>query len=151
MKFISDDEIVGRALFEPDWDESVRRLTPSAFTGNATSVTRELGDEDTLIDLLKQDVEKGKVIVKAVGLVAVKTIKKIGLESKESKTYFEVCEDPTELNPNHAEITPFSDEQKSNRKKAVSRGISKKIILSLDLLILDAQGDVVERIESNNN
>lgn len=147
MKFIGDDETVGRALFEPDWDPSVKRLTPSAFTRNNTSVTRLLEGEPTLISHLKKDVENDKVKVKAVGLIKVSQIKKIGLES-ETKIFFEVNEAITDSNPHHAEIMPFENEAKNLLRKSVSRGVSKKIISALNLLIVDSNGSINERIES---
>ncbi|WP_421505741.1 hypothetical protein [Erwinia rhapontici] len=149
MKFISDDETVGRALFEPEWDPTVKRLTPSAFTRCNTSVTRLLSNEPTLINYLKSDVENGKVKVQAVGLITVSQIKSIGLES-ETKIHFEVNEAITEKNPHHAEVLPFDDEARQSLRKNVSKGVSRKITHALNLLILDATGSVTERIESGS-
>lgn len=147
MKFLSDDETVGRALFEPEWDPTVKRLRPSAFTRNDTSVTRLLVDETTLIKYLKNDVENGNVIVKAVGLIKVSEIKKLGTEG-DPKIYFEVSEAMTEKNPHHAEILPYSDEDKSIQRKNVSKGISRKIVGALNLIIIDGNGSVIERLNT---
>jgi len=146
MNFIGDDEIVGRALFVPEWDPSVKRLTPSAFTRCDTSVTRLLEDEETLINYLKNDVENDRVKVQAVGLIDVSTIRSVGL-SGDPKIYFGVNEAVTATNPHHAEILPYSDEERTALRKSVSKGISRKITLALNLLIIDGAGIVLERIE----
>lgn len=144
MNFINNDEIVGRALFEPQWDDSVKRPSPGAFTRNNTSVTRHtfLTQED-LIEILKKDVENEKVTVKAVGLIHVSTIKDIG---DPSKIFFEVSEMPTVNNPHHGEILPFEDEEKRKIKSAVPRGVSRKIGEALEILTLTVSGDVIDRL-----
>ncbi|WHQ73431.1 hypothetical protein [Pantoea sp. Lij88] len=146
MKFISDDETVGRALFVPDWDPGVKRLTPSAFKRCDTSVTRLLDGEQTLINYLKNDVENGKAVVQAVGVISVSKIKAIGLIT-DNKIHFGVKESITLKNPHHAEIIPFSDEQKTNIKSSVSKGVSRKLVDALNLWIVDTAGLITERIE----
>ncbi|MHC0465109.1 hypothetical protein [Kosakonia cowanii] len=148
MNVIDNNEIVGRALFEPQWDNSTKRPSPGAFSRVDTSVTRkaDLCDSE-LINILKKDVEhKPEVIVKAVGLISVEKIKQIGLDSTDAKTYFKVIESPTETNKYHAEIIPYADEKGIDKKKNVSKGISRKIGDSLELLIVNATGEVMEII-----
>lgn len=147
MKFIDDYEIVGRAFFEPQWDESVKRPSPGVFVQNNTSVTRrkELTEEE-LIRILKSDVENDRVTVRAVGLISVEGIKVIGQESQPEKIFFEVTEEPTVNNPNHGEIIPFQDEEKLKPRQKVPRGVSRKIGQSLSMLILETSGNIIERI-----
>lgn len=147
MKFINDNEIVGRAFFEPQWDDGVKRPSPGVFTKNNTSVTRQLTlTEEQMINILKSDVENDRVIVRAIGLITVAGIKAIGQESQPEKIFFEVTEDPTANNPNHGEIIPFEDEEKLKLRQKVPRGVSGKIGKSLSMLILESSGDIVERI-----
>lgn len=147
MKFIDDNEIVGRAFFEPQWDENVKRPSPGVFTKNNTSVTRQLAlTEEEMIDVLKKDVENDRVTVRAIGLISVAGIKLVGEESQPEKIFFEVIADPTENNPNHGEIKPFEDEQKLKPRQKVPRGVSGKIGKSLLMLILKTSGEIVERL-----
>jgi len=143
--FISDNEVVARALFEPEWDPQVKRGSPGCFKRNNTSVTRcKDNTQQSVINLLKRDVEKGNVVVKAVGLIEVSVIKSIGDSS--GVVYFEVEHVPTEKNQSHSEILAFDSADKINMKKQVPRGISSKINNGLHLLIIDESGMVYEEI-----
>jgi hypothetical protein len=144
---LESSEIVARALFPPEWDENVKRGSPGCFKRNNTSVTRhkDLPFEKVLA-YLKADVEKpgSTVIVRAVGLVSVATIKEIGAKNQDP-VHFEVFEKKTDINPAHAEVVPFSQAVRAAPNKEVSRGLSRKISDALDITIVTPEGEIEGR------
>jgi hypothetical protein len=146
MALVDDDQLVGRALYEPQWDENVNRSTPSAFGKGDTSVTKLLPlGEGPLISLLKSEVEKGSVVVKGIGLISVSCIKQAGEKAVPLAHYFQVPEMPTPTNPDHAEIHIFEDKACASKKNKVPKGICKKITKALEILVLDSSGKLIFR------
>lgn len=139
--YLIDEQVIARALFKPQWDDEVNRGTPSSFEKNNTSVTffGEIKLDD-VISLLKNDVEKsGRKVVKGIGIIRVKRLRFIGenLEG-DRKIIFRVKGDPTQENKNHAEIIPYSKDDKVLNK--VSRSVCRTIADSLLVVVLDPSG-----------
>lgn len=139
---VDSSETVARALYPPEWDESVRRGSPGCFKRNNTSVTRCQGQEfPQLLARLKSDVEKPGVVVRAVGVISVRQIKDIGLANP-NPIHFEVWEKPTVNNPDHAEVTPYACAAQAVPNDQVSRGLSRQISNALSLTLVTPSGEI---------
>lgn len=137
-------ETVARALYLPEWDENVRRGSPSCFTRNNTSVTRNKNMSFAqLLTRLKSDVERPgtAVTVRAVGVITVQQIKDIG-QNYVTPVHFEVWQKPTDSNPAHAEIFPYNYAAQLTPNKHVSRGLSKVMSNALSLTLVTPDGEV---------
>lgn len=142
-----DSDVVARALYPPEWDEDVQRGSPGCFKRNNTSVTKHTGlSFEQVVNYLKADVEKpgSAVTVRAVGVISVAQIKQLGLAS-EPKVFFQAWEKPTEKNPAHAELYPYSDEALKSQRKEVPRGLSRRISNALDITLITPAGEIEGR------
>lgn len=141
---VEGGETVARALYPPEWDETVRRGSPGCFKRNNTSVTRcgQMSFAD-LLARLKNDVERpgSDVVIRAVGLISVARVKAIGV-ANQKPIHFEVWEKATESNPDHAEISPYDVAAQCLPNKAVPRGLSSQLSKALDLTLVTPDGEI---------
>jgi hypothetical protein len=141
---VDGSETVARALYPPEWDENVRRGSPGCFKRNNTSVTRSKNMSFAqLLACLKSDVERpgSNVVVRAVGVITVDEIKEIG-RANQKPVHFEVWEDPTDNNPDHAEIFPYDCAAQALPNKEVPRGLSRQMSNALSLTLVTPSGEV---------
>lgn len=120
------NETIVRALHAPFWDSQKGKGTPSAFTGNNISVSREsVLTREEIIAIFKLELETPSRSVEAIAITSVQHVV-LSSVSEQQKTYISVVNDPIKTNAAHAEIMA-TDKDKTEFSK-ITRGMANKIL-----------------------
>lgn len=125
---VPPEEEVVRAVFEPYWDSTLGRASPSIFVDDDISVSRlQVLPKDQIVAIFKEQFDSPTRTVHGVLHITIEAVHSICQDHADSPRKVHGCEDPTPADKSHAVLRPYTLDEPPARK-AMSKGLAKKVL-----------------------